>query len=91
MKLWFHQRLQVHLDHGLGDPISYGRNAQTPLASVLLRYSYRSNRRRKVRPRRHAIPNLVEVVLELPLERLDGFGIYSTERVNEFETLPVRI
>src|SRR5215831_18359169 len=41
------------------------------------RYCYRSDWRGKVRARRHAIPNLVEIVLELALELLHRFGIDS--------------
>jgi PEP-CTERM motif len=50
-------------------------NAQPPLASVLLWNANRPHRRREVRPRRHAIPDLVQVVLQIPLERRDTLRI----------------
>ena len=77
MEVRLHQWLQVPLDHRLCNPIRYGRYAQPSLATVLLRYCYRPDRRREVRPRRHAVPNLVEVVLQVPLELLDRFRIDS--------------
>ena len=87
VKLRFHQRLQVPLDYRLGHPIRYGRDPQTPLASVLLRYSYRSHRRRKIRPRRHPIPDLVQIVLQILLEFLDRFRIDPRPSLVRFHPL----
>ena len=50
-------------------------NAQASLASVLLRYPNRPDRRREVRARRHPIPNLIEIVLQVLLEHLDRLSI----------------
>ena len=50
MKMWFHRGLQGHLNHHLGDAIRYCRYAQRPLASITLRYLYRSHWRREVAP-----------------------------------------
>ena len=87
----FHQRLQVQFGHRLSNPVGHSRNAQSPLASVFLRYRHRADWWRKVRSRRHAIPNLVEVVLQLLLEHLNGFGIdscCSLIRFDPFVRLP---
>src|SRR6266508_1476013 len=75
VEIRLHRPLQVHFDNRLGHPICNGRDTQPPLASALLWNANRAHRRWKVRPRRHAIPDLVQVVLQIPLEGLDTFGI----------------
>ncbi len=69
--------ISIHPDGSLGrcavgDDRGY---AQAALASVLLRYPNRPDRRRKVRARRHPIPNLIEIVLQVLLEHLDRLSI----------------
>ena len=81
----FHQWLQVQFGHRLSNPVGYGRNAQSPLASVFLRYRHRAYWWRKVRSRRHAIPNLVEVVLQVLLEPLDRFSIDASRSLIRFD------
>src|SRR6266478_7943605 len=81
----FHQRLQVQFGHRLSNPVGDSGNAQSPLASVLLRYRHRAYWWRKVRSRRHAIPNLVEVVLQVFLEHLDRFRIDSSCSLIRFD------
>src|SRR5688572_5356600 len=91
VKIRLHQRLQVLLDNRLRDPIRYGRYAQMSRASILLRYIYRPDRRREVGPRRHAIPNLVEVILQIFLELLNRLRIHSRLsmiRLNPFIRFP---
>ncbi len=81
----FHQRLQVRFGHRLSNPVGDSGNAQSPLASVFLRYRHRADRWRKVRSRRHAIPNLIEVVLQVLLERLNRFRIDSSGSLIRFD------
>src|SRR5215471_10262625 len=83
----FHPWLQVDFDHRLSNPVGYRGNAQSPLASVFLRYPDRANWRRKVRTRRHAIPNLIEIVLQVFLEHLNRFSINSSRSLIRFDPL----
>ena len=75
--------ISVHPDGSLGrcavgDDRGY---AQAALASVLLRYADRPDRRREVRARRHPIPNPVEIVLQVLLEHLDRLSIDASRSV----------
>ena len=81
----FHHRLQVQFGHRLSNPVSHRRNAQAPLASVFLRYRHRAYWWRKVRARRHAIPNPIEVVLQVLLEHLDRFSIDASRSLIRFD------
>ena len=49
----------------LRDPIRHGRYAQLPFPTVCFRYLHRPHRRRKVTARRHPIPDLVQVPLQV--------------------------
>ena len=64
----FHHRLQISLDHRLGNSVRDRRYAQRPRLSIALRYVYPSNRRRQVTSRRHPIPDSIEVVPQILLE-----------------------
>ena len=73
-----HQRLQEHRRHGLRNAILncwHTKRSGTP--AMRLRYHHRPHRRRKVRPRAHPIPDLVQVVLQILLEFLDRDTIHS--------------
>jgi hypothetical protein len=75
MERRFHQRLQVDLHNRLRDAIPYGGNAQRSDSAVTLRYQNRPDRWRKVGARRHAIPDLVEIVLEVSLKLCNRQGV----------------
>src|SRR5882672_6011986 len=77
MELRFHQRLQHHLHHGLCDAIADSWNAKRALAAVILRYLHEPHRRRKIRTRRHPIPDLIKVVLQVLLECRQRLAIHT--------------
>src|SRR6266849_6718851 len=81
----FHLRLQIQFGHRLSNPVGDRGNAQAPLASVFLRYRHRADWWRKVRSRRHAIPNSIEVVLQVFLEHLDRFRIDASRSLIRFD------
>ena len=68
VEAWLHQRLQVPLDHHLGDAVGDRGNPQRPRLAIALRYVDPPHRRRKVAARRQPIPELVEVVRKISLE-----------------------
>ena len=70
-----HFRLQVHADHRLGNSVRHGGHAERPCPSRLLRYLHRPDRRREIRPRRHPIPELVEVPFQVLLELCDRLPV----------------
>src|ERR1700682_4149856 len=61
-------RLDHKLDHSLGDSIRHGGYAELSGSAFRLRDFYLLNRRREVRPRRHPIPQLVQISREVLLE-----------------------
>src|SRR5450759_1170839 len=73
----FHLRLQPCRYHRLGDPVRYRGHTQHPDPTVSLRNWHRAHRWREVGPRRHSVPDLVQIVLQVRLERLDGLPIHS--------------
>ena len=63
MEPWLHQRLQIHGHHRLSDPVCDRRHAEhSDPGAVRLGDLDRPDRGRKVGPRAHPIPDLVEVV-----------------------------
>ena len=76
MEMRVHHRLEDHLHHGLRHAVGHRRNAQRPNAAVVLRYFDEPHGRRKIRARRHPIPDLVEVVLEVRFECRDGLAVH---------------
>jgi hypothetical protein len=68
MEQGFHLRLQIPLHDHLGDPVRDRGNAQGPFLAVGLGDHHPAYRRRKVGPRRHAVPDSIEVVFQLLLE-----------------------
>jgi len=65
-----HQWLQIHFDYHLCHSIPYRRNSQRPLASITLWYLHHPHGGWKITPRRHPIPEFIEVVLEILLKLL---------------------
>jgi hypothetical protein len=85
--------LGLHLDHlrhhRLRDPISHGRHAKDSRApAVRLRYRHGLDRRRETRPRGHPVPDLVQVALEILLERLDGHPVHPGRALVRPDLLP---
>src|SRR6516165_6622587 len=69
-------RLQMRLDDHLRHPISDRGYPQRPQATRGLRNLDETHRRREVTPRGHPIPDLVEVIRQVCLERLDGLTVH---------------
>jgi hypothetical protein len=63
-----HRRLQSRLHHHLRNPIRHSRYTQLSFPTVGFRYFHRPHRRWKVTARRHSIPDLVQVLFQVPLE-----------------------
>src|ERR1043165_2921352 len=75
MEQRFHRWLQSCLYHLLCDSIRHCGNAQLSFPTVFLRYLYRPHRWWKVAARRHPIPDLVQVVFQVPLKIFDRLFI----------------
>jgi len=79
--VWVEHRLHLHLQscryHRLGDPVRDRGHTQHPDATISLRNWHRAHRRREVGPRGHPVPDPVQIVLQVGLERLDGLPIHS--------------
>ena len=71
--LWFQNHLHDRLRHAIGNR----RNAEWARAATVLRYLDEPHGRREVRARRHPIPDLVEVALQILLERRQGLAIHA--------------
>src|SRR6516225_1958065 len=78
VEMGFHKRLQISLDHHLGDAVGDRGNPQRPCPPIVLRYLHPSHRRRKVTTGRQPIPQLVEVVREISLEICDRLSVYAS-------------
>jgi hypothetical protein len=91
MKHRLQNRLQVTTDDFLGAAIGNSRNTQRPRTASCFRNIDPPHRRRKVAPRGHAIPELVEVARKVGLERRNRLSIYSSRspvRLHTFEGFP---
>ena len=73
----FRRFLQPGRGHGLRDPVRDARHPEhAGPAAVRLRYLHRHHRRREVGPRGHPVPDPVQIVLQIRLERLDGLPVH---------------
>jgi len=72
-----HQRLQSHLDNRLRHAVSNSRNTERPRATPRLGNLYEPHRRWVIRARRHPVPDLVKVALQILLERRQRHAINS--------------
>src|SRR5450759_15153 len=75
MEHWFHLRLQGHDRRRLRHPVSDIGYAENPYASLFLGYFHSPDRPGKIRPRRHAVPQPVEVVFQFLLVLLDRHAV----------------
>lgn len=70
-------RLQLQRNDSLGDPVGHSRHSKDPSPlAVRFRYLHRQHRWGKVTPRRHPVPDLVQVALQIGLEIGDGAPIH---------------
>src|SRR5664279_4541047 len=73
----FRSWLQPQCDHRLSDSVRDGGNSKNPCPTAMrFRYLNSPHRGRKIRPRGHPIPDLVQIVLQIGLELLDGLTIH---------------
>src|SRR5271157_6053847 len=73
----FHLWLHDHLDHCLRHAVGNGRNAERARAAVVLRYLDEPHGWRMVRTRRHPIPDLMQVALQVLLECRQGHAVHA--------------
>src|SRR5260363_15472 len=64
MKVLVHLRFQRELYHLLRNPVGHRRHAQYALPSCFLRYGNSFHGGRKIAPRWHPVPQLVQIVLQ---------------------------
>jgi len=65
-------------NHGLGDSIGdSGYPQHSGPTAMRFRYFHCPHRRRKVGPRRHSIPDPVQIVLQILLKILDGLPVHT--------------
>jgi hypothetical protein len=72
----FHKRPHNHFRHHLRNAIRHRRYPQRTHLPIPLGYLYQSHRRREITPRRHPVPDLVQVSLEAFLEHRQRFSIH---------------
>src|SRR3990167_8089259 len=75
MKYWFHKRFDFKFHNHLRHSIRYRRYSQYSDASIFLWNSHFSHRWWKVGPRRHPIPDFVEISFQIFLEFLDALPV----------------
>src|SRR6266480_6393601 len=84
-----HPPHQMPGHHGLCYPIGDSGNAEhSRTTTVRLRNRHRADWRRKVRARRHPVPNLVQIVLKVLLEVVDTLTIHSCRTLVRPDLLP---
>ena len=77
VELRFHQRLQMHGHHRLRDPVCDRRHPEHPdPAAMRLGDLNRPDRRRKVGPRTHPIPDPVQVALQIGLKLVQVLPVH---------------
>ncbi len=81
-------RFQLQGDHCLSDSVGDGGHAQHSRATAMrFRYFHRPHRRGKVRPRRHPIPDLIEIVPQIGLEVPDGLPVHPGSTLVRLDAL----
>ena len=86
-----HLGLQDHLDDRLRHAVGNGRNAERARAAVRLRYLDEPHGRRMIRARRHSVPDLVQVALQVLLEPRQGHAVHARStavRLHPLESFP---
>ena len=85
LKLLFQQ----HRCRGLSHPVCHIRHTQNPdPGPMILRYLNGSHRPREIAPRRHPIPQLVEVVHLLGREIVDAHSVHARRSTVRSDLLP---
>src|ERR1019366_8818953 len=84
MEVFLQLRLQVPFGYGLGDTVRNSGNSQLPLPAPALVDLHSLHGRWKVAAGRHPIPELVEIVFQIPVKLLDrrkGSSIHILPRL----------
>ena len=85
LKLLFQQ----HRSRGLSHPVCHIRHTENPdPGPMILRYLNRSHRPREIAPRRHPIPQLVEVVHLVGREIVDAHSVHARRSTVRSDLLP---
>ena len=71
-----HSRIKGHLNYHLCHSIPYCWDPKDALTSILLWYGNRFHRRGKVAPRRHPVPDLIKIILQILLKILNRLPVY---------------
>ena len=87
MEFRFHSFLQFHGYHRLRDSVRDGRHAEYPHPAMRFRYLHRQHRGRKVTPRRHPIPDPVEIIPQIRLEILDRAPVHTRRSLIGLDSL----
>ena len=77
MKIRFNLLFQHKLNRGLCDTVGNGRDAEGPFSTRLLWNRYRFHWGWEVAPRRHSIPDPIQVITERFLKLLEGLLVHS--------------
>ncbi len=87
VELWLDNWFEDHLHHVLSDAVCDRRHSESSFTPVALGDRHQLDWRREVRPRRHSVPDPVEVVLEVELKGLNGLAIHSGSATTGFHPL----
>src|SRR5439155_7549316 len=85
---WLHYRFQNHLGDRLGHAVGDSADAQRAYPTIRLGDFHEADWRWKVCPRRHPIPDLVEISLQVLLECFDRHAIHTLRSVVRFHSFP---
>ena len=91
MKMRLQKGFQELLDHHLCNAICHGWDSQRSHSSITLWYLDSTNRRRKIAPRGHTIPQLIEIIFQILFKvgyRLPIDACRSTICLYSLECLP---
>src|SRR5829696_322090 len=75
VETWLHQLPQLQRDHRLRDPVDHGRHPENPRTTARLGNLDGLHRRREIAPRRHAVPQPIQPVVQIGLELFDRLTV----------------
>jgi len=87
VEVGFYGRFNIDLDDHLRYPVRHRGHSEDAFSPVLFGNFHRFHRWGEIAAGRHSIPNLVEVVLQVLLECLQAFVVYSRRSLVRFHSL----